>query len=174
MAESGAQAALRGYRLQALFTLDRVLGYDHDAAFQLEGREDLDILQDGALTEIIQVKALDHPLTLSDLSPKKTRSFFRRVLDRGSQQSAAVVEEILACFSGFGPTVATAFESDGAERAAAVAKLQGWGYSAEDARSLIATIRLRTPDLKRHPKSGQLWTRQNRPVGGGETSSVMG
>ncbi len=46
MTQSGASAALQGYRLQALYTLTRVLVQDMDKAriFQPEGMEDLDIL----------------------------------------------------------------------------------------------------------------------------------
>ncbi len=56
----GTSAAYRGYRLQALYSLNRILGSNDGAGlvYHPEGFEGLDIeRKDGSLTEIIQVKS---------------------------------------------------------------------------------------------------------------------
>ncbi|TVL98629.1 MAG: hypothetical protein CV087_20985 [Candidatus Brocadia sp. WS118] len=77
-----ATPSYRGYRLQALYTLFRVLSAREtkDAIFQPEGREDLAIFSGNhKLVEIIQVKAHKKELTLSSFEPEKPASFFYRV-----------------------------------------------------------------------------------------------
>ena len=80
---AGAKAALHGYRLQALYSIMRVLSSNVDDAltFRPEGSEDLEIL-DAAnrIIEAIQVKARADNLTLSSLEPEKGDSFFQRAL----------------------------------------------------------------------------------------------
>ncbi len=77
MTQPGAPAALKGYRLQALYTLGRIFapGIDGTHLFQPEGTEDLDILdQDGVIVEAIQIKSYSR-LTLSDLEPGEGKLF---------------------------------------------------------------------------------------------------
>ena len=83
---TGAPPALRGYRLQHLYTLFRLLT---DAArggysIQLEGTEDLEIFDEtGGLLEAIQVKARESaPLTPSSLRTRSGESFFARAMSR--------------------------------------------------------------------------------------------
>ena len=86
MASAGdATAAYRGYRRQAQYTLYRILA-DDIAKFQPEGKEDLAIFVDtGQLSELVQVKALSHPLTVSDLHPQKIDGFFARLVREAPQ-----------------------------------------------------------------------------------------
>lgn len=67
-----ATSAYRGYRLQLLYTLHRLLDPESEGRmFQLEGIEDLDIYDvDGRLLELVQVKAYGEPLALSHLASK--------------------------------------------------------------------------------------------------------
>ena len=45
MSDSGGSAALRGYRLQTLYILSRLMNAEsHEHSFRPEGKEDLDIL----------------------------------------------------------------------------------------------------------------------------------
>ena len=71
MSESGGSAALRGYRLQTLYILSRLMNAEsHEHLFRPEGKEDLDIYtSDGQLLETVQVKAYTPSLTLSDFFP---------------------------------------------------------------------------------------------------------
>jgi hypothetical protein len=82
----GASAALKGYRLQHLYSLFRILGDDASPPrqFQLEGTEDLEIFDDaGRLIEAIQVKARSSaPLAPSALTTNRGESFFRRAAER--------------------------------------------------------------------------------------------
>src|SRR6476469_7540629 len=77
-----ATPAYRGYRLQALYVLYRILTSDssRELVFHPEGKEDLSILDShGTLLEICQVKAYSSNLILSDFKPDKSDSFFYRM-----------------------------------------------------------------------------------------------
>jgi hypothetical protein len=139
MASGGAQAALKGYRLQALYTLFRILESDESFVFQLEGREDIDVLTaQGALVEIVQVKAYDTNLTLSALDPKKPQCFFRRALARRALYSG--VRERLVSFGPFGPDMLQAWSTDGPERQQALSQLEEVGYTLTEASHLIEAV----------------------------------
>jgi hypothetical protein len=76
----GALSALKGYRAQFLYSLNRVLASeDPDRIYHPEGiYEDLDILDSNHIpVEVIQVKRKSHTLVFSDLFSKES-SFFRR------------------------------------------------------------------------------------------------
>ncbi|NOQ27599.1 MAG: hypothetical protein GQ564_19725 [Bacteroidales bacterium] len=80
----GAISALKGYRVQFLYSLSRILSYKKsEAEFHPEGKyEDLDIYNDnGEVIEIIQVKDLGNVLTLSDITTsKKENTFLKRAI----------------------------------------------------------------------------------------------
>lgn len=80
----GAINALKGYRVQFLYSLLRVLTYNEfKVVFRPEGEyEDLDVYNDkGEIIEIIQVKDLTEKLTLSNiLSLANTNNFIIRAL----------------------------------------------------------------------------------------------
>jgi len=72
----------KGFRLQALYTLYRILDDKMNLVFEPEGKEDLSVLDSNSnLKEVIQVKAYSKNLSLSSLKPKKLNSFFYRVRD---------------------------------------------------------------------------------------------
>ena len=72
--ETGATAAYRGYRRQALYVLSRVLRPNQaDLVFQPEGIEDLAIYDGNRLLEICQVKAVGEPLALSHFQPSREK-----------------------------------------------------------------------------------------------------
>lgn len=84
-----ASPAYRGYRLQALYTLSRILKPNpRTLSFQPEGVEDLAIFADERLVEAIQIKSLASNLTLSDLvsSSHPESSFFHRMVTRIREQ----------------------------------------------------------------------------------------
>jgi hypothetical protein len=140
----GASGALRGYRLQALYTLRRVLEEPPTCSFQLEGREDLELLRDGEVVEAVQVKAYDTPLTLSLLSPAKAEGFFRRVL--GRRAAANPPQEKLVSFSAFGTELAKAWSSDGPERHAIGLKLDEHGYTPSEVMMILSSVALERVD----------------------------
>jgi hypothetical protein len=146
MAEPGAQAALRGYRLQALYTLYRLLQpADAAKSFHLEGHEDLDILdEEGRVLEVIQLKAYATALSLSHLKPKKADSFFKRVLSRRSAFPDA--RECIVSFGPYGAEMQAAWAGEPAHRAHALELFESWGYTAAQAQELLKTVRLGTAD----------------------------
>ncbi|WP_161891162.1 hypothetical protein [Pontibacter russatus] len=80
----GALSALKGYRLQFLYSLFRILNHNsNEAKFAPEGKfEDLDIYDlENNLIEIIQIKALSEKLTLSNVLSSKGTSFLKRALE---------------------------------------------------------------------------------------------
>lgn len=80
----GAINALKGYRAQFVYSLNRILcHHTNETTFRPEGKfEDLDIYdQEGNVIEIIQVKSLSKTLTLSDIISQKPSSFLKRALE---------------------------------------------------------------------------------------------
>ncbi len=121
----GAPAALKGYRVQALYTLRRILGQgENDIQFQLEGEEDLDVLDTlGRLLELVQVKKYDS-LKLSDLSPHSPESpgsfFGRAVRFLGGEHQPTIK---LVNFGAIGPEMRQAWAGDEAAKERIVRRL---------------------------------------------------
>lgn len=87
MSNTGPIPALRGYRLQFLYTLLRVLeGHDAETVHP-EKLEDYSVSMGERVTEIVQVKNYGEPLSLSDLSPGKEKGFVRRSVDQLEEDS---------------------------------------------------------------------------------------
>ena len=80
----GAISALKGYRVQFLYSLYRILTFkESEIEFHPEGKfEDLDVYNNkGTVVEIIQVKDLGKVLTLADITTtKKENTFLRRAI----------------------------------------------------------------------------------------------
>ncbi|MFY2558647.1 hypothetical protein ACN469_13550 [Corallococcus terminator] len=143
MAGTGAPAALRGYRLQALYTLHRILSDKESAqlVFRLEGHEDLDILDaTGRVLEVIQIKAYQDTLTLSELKPRKPESFFHRVLSRRS--AAPDILERIVSFGPYGLEMVNAWAGHEPYRGRVVRQFEEWDYTVEQAERLLATVTL--------------------------------
>ncbi len=151
--QSGAPAALRGYRLQALYTLMRILEPKADSTylFQPEGTEDLDILNSsGAMVEAIQVKSYS-PLVFSDLTTGEN-PFFRRAAGLSKGQNQPVIK--LVNFGPIGPELSQAWAaaetSENAEtareRAAhqkrVASKLATGGFGPDEIEGFFASIEL--------------------------------
>jgi hypothetical protein len=142
MSERGAPAAFRGYRLQALYTLWRVLtsGNDTSQVFYLEGREDLDIKNnDGRIIELVQVKSYKN-LVLSDLSPENDNSFFRRVLE--TLKTAEPPNILLVNFGHIGEEMRLAWEGIDEYRGHFFEKLRNLNYSNEDIQIIFKYVTL--------------------------------
>ena len=137
MVNSGAAAALRGYRLQTLYILSRLMkaeGREH--LFRPEGKEDLDIYtSDGQLLETVQVKAITDSLTLSHFSPEKDSSFFRRSLSNLKDNPDSTIRVV--SFGPIGPEVEKAWSQEGPEREIVRRKLTCDGYTPEEINDLL-------------------------------------
>lgn len=138
--KSDATPAYRGYRLQTLYTLSRILTDDTHAIFRPEGKEDLEILDHNENTvEIVQVKAHTGPLTLSDFSSEKEDSFFYRVAKELKEQPHIQIS--IVSFGRFGSELELALNGDERKQQSIAKKLAGYGFLSEsEARHLISKI----------------------------------
>jgi hypothetical protein len=124
----GATSAYRGYRLQTLYTLSRLLGIDDlGLIFQPEGTEDIAILSRDTLSlvEVVQVKALSHSLTLTSFKPEKADSFFYRAARMVS--SSPEVKIRVVTFGQIGSELSKAIATNGPQRATVARKLASYG-----------------------------------------------
>lgn len=131
MSFPGAPAALRGFRLQHLYTLHRLLADDSISGFdvQLEGSEDLEIFdRSGRPVEAVQVKSRrGDPLSPSDLA-SASDSFFKRARERLREEPAMV--QRVACFGPVGRTVQAMSAARGASLDGDTrASLERFGFS---------------------------------------------
>ncbi len=137
--ESGAKAAISGFRLQALHTLDLIL---RDASssreFQPEGKEDLAIYENARLIKAIQVKAYSAPLTLSDLFPRKETSLLRRLLNSEDKSSAFE----LTSFGPLGPELEAFQRREDEALAKFSRKLREYGYSNDEVAELARRLQI--------------------------------
>ncbi len=109
---SGATPTYRGYRLQALYILHRILsGTGDDVAFRPEGIEDLDILNgEGTLIEAVQVKSYES-LCLSHLgSEKKQEPFFKRATSLLKSDDEIEISIKVVNFGGIGGEIERAWQ----------------------------------------------------------------
>lgn len=132
----------RGYRLQALYALWRILKSSHDQIFQPEGVEDLDIFGPNvAKTESIQIKALSTPLTLSSLNVGDSNSFFKRALVQFKLKSPP--EVFIVSFGEVGEDLANALKEAGTYRKRVVTRLVTKdNISHQDAELLMEKLRI--------------------------------
>src|SRR5947209_2226066 len=121
---SDATPEYRGYRLQALYTLSRILQRTNgkDFIYQPEGREDLAVFDaEHNLLEIVQVKERSQNLVLSSFEPEKKDSFFYRVATE--IKSTPDVKVNIVAFGNVGPELKAAIEENGKDRARVAAKI---------------------------------------------------
>lgn len=134
-----ATHAYRGYRLQALYCLDRVLAdASSRMAFRPEGVEDLAVFDaDDLLIEVVQVKAYTAPLTLSDLEPAKPNSFLHRI---GTMSGT---RPVIISFGPVGPELqkGTA-EQASCERTSLINKLTEHGFDAVAAEAVLKRLEI--------------------------------
>jgi hypothetical protein len=141
-----ATPAYRGYRLQALYTLSRILESNDSAnlTFQPEGEEDLAIFDaSNNLLEVVQVKAYSENLTLSSLKPDKRDSFFYRIDQLLKSNVTPSLKISIVSFGAIGQEILQACKADGRERKRIAQKLSEYGFLSEvDADKLLARIQL--------------------------------
>lgn len=114
---SDATPAYRGYRLQTLYTLARILEPDESTnlVFQPEGAEDLAVWDiNDRLLEAVQAKAYSANLTLSLLSPEKADSFIYRANSLLSDYPETRIR--IASFGDVGNELLQATQENGQER----------------------------------------------------------
>jgi hypothetical protein len=138
----GAQSSLRGYRLQHLYAIARILGDDSQRPheFQLEGTEDLEVFDEaGRMIEAIQVKARSSPLTPSALISPGGESFFRRAVERLKRDPG--LRHLVVSFGDIGPSLES-LASPGSTTNEQQAVLEGLGVPANLADTFRARFEL--------------------------------
>ncbi|MBT3191899.1 MAG: hypothetical protein HN341_05025, partial [Verrucomicrobia bacterium] len=128
----------RGFRLQALYTLSRILESGENWIFQPEGIEDLAIrLGNGDLTEIVQVKAHTAPLTASSFN----KAFYDRVAEytRDTPDVPVIIATYGPVGSQFGRAVREGDDEAVEQLADYVSRIVG---DEESARRIIASLRI--------------------------------
>jgi len=142
MNRRGAPAAYRGYRLQALYALKRILSpaINLGFVFHLEGREDLDVWDTGdRLAETIQVKSYEN-LVLSDLEPAKPDSFFHRAAELLRSSDIPYIK--LVNFGSIGPEMGQAWAGNESHRSRVAQKLKGHGFQDADIEAIFDRVEL--------------------------------
>jgi hypothetical protein len=139
---SDATPAYRGYRLQTLYTLARILEpcETTDLVFQPEGAEDLAIFDtsDRPL-EVIQVKSYTTNLTLSSLEPEKKDSFLYRINDLLNTNANPNIRVV--SFGTIGPELLQAEQEDGKKRENVTRKIVKHGFLLEaEAKNLLSQL----------------------------------
>jgi len=138
MSNSGAKAALQGYRRQALYTLARILRDGPGLVFQPEGSEDLAVFgEDERLIESVQVKSYAEPLVLSNFKLKQADSFFKRASDLTSRLGVTVR---VASFGPVGAELRGAWAGTGQHREEVTRKLTDAGLQQNAAARLYERV----------------------------------
>jgi hypothetical protein len=134
----GAISSYRGYRLQALYGLSRLLT-SPSGVVHPESIEDLSILDAGQLIEAVQVKALASPLTLSDLDPGGQGSFFQSAATRFALGGAETLT--VATIGPLGTELAAVASGDLGAKSTLRSKLIGYGIAPDAVDSIVARLR---------------------------------
>ena len=172
MSDLGASAAYRGYRLQSLYALKRMLSpeLDSEFVFHPEGYEDLDIERvDGSLVESTQVKSYQG-LVLSNLSPEKKNGFFRRALSLLQMQNPPMVK--LVNYGVIGEEMSLAWQGDGKQRKHVIDKLKRFDYSDEDIQTLFDQVEL--VELDEADEQEEVYTQLSEQLTGIDPASAFG
>ena len=143
--KAGAPAAYRGYRLQALYTLDLALDSlsDDNKIIMPEGQEDIDVLVNGQLQIAIQIKSYPE-LTLSDLDPSNPRAFLHRAKSLLLASSSTAIE--LVNFGKIGPELIKSWMPISKCPKTFIKKLQGAGFTVKEIELLLSKIKIQTVD----------------------------
>ena len=132
--DRGGPAAIRGFRLQALYILYLLLDRPGDL-MRPEGIEDVDVLHEGELLEVCQIKALSGGLALSDLGPDKPDGFFRRCIQLSSEQPSVGIR--IVSYGPIGPELAAAAGRGATGRRPVYEKLGRAGIGRADADQVL-------------------------------------
>lgn len=127
--EIGSEAAWRGFSTQTLYIAKRLLTAEDDEQLYPEQVEDLMIMRKGKIIELVQVKNLSDDLSLSDLSPKKNDSFFRRCLK--FKKSEKICLKIVS-FGNIGPELQNMQKEKEKGESSIYNKLLSYGYNEND------------------------------------------
>lgn len=127
--EIGAEAAWRGFSTQTLYIAKRLLIAEDDDQLYPERVEDLMIMRKEKIIELVQVKNLSDDLSLSDLSPKKNDSFFRRCLKFKKNEEICLK---IVSFGNIGSELQNMLKEKEKGKSSIYNKLLSYGYGEND------------------------------------------
>lgn len=135
----GAPSALRGYRDQFIYSLNRMLlEQDRTLSFQLETLEDFAVLtEQGQVVELIQVKSYSSPLSPNDISSFLVRSAAALSVNPGLRLT-------LASFGPVGKDLSEALAGDPIRRGGALPSLLRLGVSQDEAIQVMERVTVET------------------------------
>ena len=142
-----AGPALRGFRLQILYTLARLteLRTSLQATLWPEGVEDLAIFDDqGTLREAIQIKGHTAPLTLSELVSRNGTGLLQRAVETARDHPECAIR--LLSFGPFGQELQDAWAGPSSARDRVARKLKGTGFSPSEVSLLFECLTLERLD----------------------------
>lgn len=138
--EKGAEAAWRGFSTQTLYIAGRLLECDdNELEFYPEQVEDLLVKRGKSISELVQVKNLTKDLSLSDLSPQKQDSFFRRCLKYKDNEE--IILKVVS-FGNVGSEMLTLLQADSRTETSIAKKLVSYGYAIEDVEWLLTHLQV--------------------------------
>ena len=138
--EKGAEAAWRGFSTQTLYIAGRLLECDdNELKFYPEQVEDLLVKRGKSISELVQVKNLTKDLSLSDLSPQKQDSFFRRCLKYKDNEE--IILKVVS-FGNVGSEMLTLLQADSRTDTSIAKKLVSYGYTIEDVEWLLTHLQV--------------------------------
>jgi len=145
MSDLGASASYRGYRIQGLYILSRILEPEPNAnsVFVPEGVEDLAIQENNIIREIVQVKSYNG-LSLSDLEPAKKGSFFHRAIDYFQQKPRPKISVVN--IGPIGPELEKAWSGDEKSRNSITDKLLQHGFNQDQIHNIFENIEIISED----------------------------
>lgn len=122
------KGTFRGFRTQALYTLNRIIKENNDFCFIPEQNEDVDIYFNSQIKELVQVKNYSVNLNFKHLNPesKKEGSLIKRILKRFREGS--VVETKIVSFGELGKELKT-FKKNQRYKKSIIRKLEKENYN---------------------------------------------
>ena len=171
MQYTGAIAAYKGYRNQALYSLHRILTSQQKGLFfQPEKYEALAVYEDsGKILEAVQVKDLTANLSLSDFSPEKLDSFFRRSLTLIKGNPG--IKIIIISFGPIGPEMAKAWAGEASYQRDVITKLSKNSFSSADIKLLFQNIEILKADEA--DLKNQILSFLKNSLAGGDTGNAF-
>ncbi|MEQ5998975.1 hypothetical protein U2I83_05500 [Bacillus amyloliquefaciens] len=102
--DMGSKAAWKGFSSQTIYIAYRLINLQDSYNFYPEQVEDLLIMNDDIAEEVIQIKNLSSNLSLSNLKPGESDSFFRRCLSYKGSSPNTILK--IVSFGEVGPELA--------------------------------------------------------------------
>lgn len=140
----GTKAAWKGFSSQTTYIASRMIDSNSNQEFHPEKIEDLLIKENGRILELVQIKNLGSDFSLSDLSPQKEDSFFKRALSAKSYNENLKIRVIT--YGDIGPEIQGLIDGDKMKIFTIEKKLINYGYNNEEIDWLFKALIIEHPE----------------------------